>query len=214
MRRKLSKKSCLTKSLALTLALAVGVSMLPAQDIRAAEQDKEAAPREETTEEESHYERIDIGTAQEFATFAQNCYIDAWSRDKYVSLNADIDLSGVAFETIPVFNGTFDGAGHTISGFDYVGDGYVVGLFRYIESSGVVQNLTLKGNISSENEKECIGSICGINYGTVRNCTFQGTVSGRDTVGGIVGINENGQLLLQLLLQAVNVIEHFYPQCW
>lgn len=191
MRRKLSKKSCLTKSLALTLALAVGVSMLPAQDIRAAEQDKEAAPREETTEEESHYERIDIGTAQEFATFAQNCYIDAWSRDKYVSLNADIDLSGVAFETIPVFNGTFDGAGHTISGFDYVGDGYVVGLFRYIESSGVVQNLTLKGNISSENEKECIGSICGINYGTVRNCTFQGTVSGRDTVGGIVGINEN-----------------------
>lgn len=80
--------------------------------------------------------------------------------------------------------------GHTISGFDYLGDGYVVGLFRYVESQGVIQNLTLKGAVASENEKECIGSICGVNYGTIRNCTFQGTVSGRDTVGGIAGINE------------------------
>ncbi len=79
--------------------------------------------------------------------------------------------------------------GHTISGFDYMGDGYVVGLFRYVESQGVIQNLTLKGNIESENQRECIGSLCGVNYGTIKNCTFQGTVSGRDTVGGIAGMN-------------------------
>ena len=40
-------------------------------------------------------------------------------------------------------------------------------------------------------EKECIGSLCGVNYGTIKNCSFQGNVSGRDTVGGLAGINES-----------------------
>lgn len=186
--------------LALTLALAMTFGMMPVHSVRAAEQtkqeaatdkeDEEKGESEETAEEEIRYERIDISTAEEFADFAAKCYIDSWSRNKYVSLKADIDLTGVDFQVIPVFNGIFDGVGHTISGFDYLGDGYVVGLFRYVESQGVIQNLTLKGAVASENEKECIGSICGVNYGTIRNCTFQGTVSGRDTVGGIAGINE------------------------
>ena len=184
------------RMLALTLALSMTFGMIPVHSIKAAEQTKQtdAAGKEdaqkEETEEEIQYERIDIGTAEEFVDFAAKCYIDSWSRNKYVSLKADIDLTGVDFQVIPVFNGIFDGVGHTISGLDYLGDGYVVGLFRYVESQGTIQNLTLKGNISSENEKECIGSICGVNYGTIRNCTFQGTVSGRDTVGGIAGINE------------------------
>lgn len=186
--------------LALTLALSMMFGMIPVHSIKAAERtvqtassDKEDADKkesEEDTEEEIRYERIDISTAEEFASFAAKCYIDSWSRNKYVSLKADIDLTGVDFQVIPVFNGIFDGVGHTISGLDYLGDGYVVGLFRYVESQGMIQNLTLKGAIASENEKECVGSICGVNYGTIRNCTFQGTVSGRDTVGGIAGINE------------------------
>ncbi|MDE6055081.1 MAG: hypothetical protein K2G55_15295, partial [Lachnospiraceae bacterium] len=138
---------------------------------------------------EIKYERIDISTSEQFADFASKCYMDSWSENKYVSLKADIDLTGTEIRVVPVFNGIFDGVGHTISGFDYVGDGYVVGLFRYVESQGVIQNLTLKGTIESENQKECIGSLCGVNYGTIKNCTFQGTVSGRDTVGGIAGIN-------------------------
>ncbi|MDE7273191.1 MAG: hypothetical protein K2N95_09035 [Lachnospiraceae bacterium] len=167
---------------AFMLATAVLTGMIPLQSIRAAEN---------TTNEESEikYERIDIRTAEEFAEFASKCYLDSWSENKYVSLKADIDLTGTQICVIPVFNGTFDGVGHTISGFDYMGDGYVVGLFRYVENQGLIQNLTLKGNIESESQKECIGSICGVNYGTIKNCTFQGTVSGRDTVGGIAGIN-------------------------
>ena len=66
----------------------------------------------------------------------------------------------------------------------------MVGLFRYVGRDGLIQNLTVKGAVASENEKECMGSICGINHGTIKNCTFQGTVSGRDTIGGIAGINE------------------------
>lgn len=168
----------------------------PVHTVQAAEQTKEvavdAAAQEHTEErkEEIKYERIDISTPEEFAAFASQCYIDAWSKNKYVSLRADIDLSGTQIKLVPVFNGVFDGVGHTISGFDYMGDGYVVGLFRYVGRDGLIQNLTVKGAVASENEKECMGSICGINHGTIKNCTFQGTVSGRDTIGGIAGINE------------------------
>ena len=185
-------KRCWKKSLALTLALTTGISMLPVQEIGATEK----AIQNQVTEQidlsdKMNYEQIQISTPDEFVSFAKKCYIDSWSKDKYVTLKSDIDLSETEFEPISVFNGIFDGEGHKISGFNHVGDGYVVGLFRYIESSGMVQNLKLEGQISSENEKECIGSICGINYGTIKGCTFYGTVSGRDTVGGIVGINES-----------------------
>ena len=178
-----------SKLLALTLTAAMVFGMVPAQGIRAAEETKKTSSQDGNAGEEIGYERIDISTAEDFADFASKCYIDSWSKNKYVSLKADIDLTGTKIQIIPVFNGIFDGVGHTISGFDYLGDGYVVGLFRYVESDGIVQNLTLRGNIESENQKECIGSICGVNYGTIKNCTFQGTVSGRDTVGGIAGIN-------------------------
>ena len=180
-------RSCL----AVTLAVAMVLGMSPAQGIRAEETKKTGITAAETRDAdgETKYERIDIGTAEEFADFASKCYLDAWSENKYVSLTADIDLTGTQLCVVPVFNGIFDGVGHTISGFDYLGDGYVVGLFRYVERDGMIQNLTLKGDIESANQRECIGSICGVNYGTIKNCTFQGTVSGRDTVGGIAGVN-------------------------
>lgn len=181
-------RSCL----AVTLAVAMVLGMTPAQGVRAAEETKKTkitAAETRDADGETKYERIDIGTAEEFADFASKCYLDEWSENKYVSLTADIDLTGTQLCVIPVFNGIFDGVGHTISGFDYLGDGYVVGLFRYVERDGMIQNLTLKGDIESANQRECIGSICGVNYGTIKNCTFQGTVSGRDTVGGIAGVN-------------------------
>lgn len=135
-------------------------------------------------------ETIEINTVEDFLAFADNCHLDSWSANKIVSLKQDLDLSGVAFETIPVFAGVFDGGGHTISGFHPTEQGYIVGLFRYVKDGAIVRNLSLKGRIDTADEKECVGSICGINYGTIRNCSFHGIVSGRNTVGGIAGINE------------------------
>lgn len=135
-------------------------------------------------------EVIEIHTADEFVNFARQCSLDAWSSGKRIELKEDIDLSETDFPMIPVFSGTFEGGGHTISGFHSVGDGYVGGLFRYIRADGVVTNLKLKGSVEGTEEKECIGSICGVNYGTIRNCSFQGVLNGKDTVGGIAGANE------------------------
>ena len=133
---------------------------------------------------------MEINTEQDFVAFAEECSLDSWSLHKLVRLNADLDLSDVDFGAIQVFAGTFDGQGHTISGFRYSGDGYVAGLFRYIEKEGTVENLTLKGEVPASDEKECIGGLCGVNYGTIANCSFQGNVSGKTTVGGLAGVNE------------------------
>lgn len=135
-------------------------------------------------------EIIEINNIEDFITFSGNCFLDSWSANKQIRLNADLDLTGTKFGTIPVFAGIFDGQGHKISGFSYNGDGYAAGLFRYIEQSALVQNLTLEGEINASDEKECIGGLCGVNYGTIRNCNFQGNVSGMTNVGGIAGVNE------------------------
>ena len=170
------------------LILALTCSMIPVQNLKATP----TGFAENTTEESGprpEAEVIKIHTLEDFMAFAKQCSLDSWSVNKWIILEADINLSDTDFEMIPIFGGVFDGNGHTISGFHDVGDGYVGGLFRYISQSGVVKNLQLKGNVEGTEEKECIGSICGINYGTIQNCSFEGTINGRDTVGGITGTN-------------------------
>ena len=176
------------KTVAAGLILALTCSMIPVQNLKATP----TGFAENTTEESGprpEAEVIKIHTLEDFMAFAKQCSLDSWSVNKWIILEADINLSDTDFEMIPIFGGVFDGNGHTISGFHSVGDGYVGGLFRYISQSGVVKNLQLKGSIAGTEEKECIGSICGVNYGAIRNCSFMGTISGRDTVGGIAGTN-------------------------
>ncbi len=181
------KKRFIGRIVSSVLVFSLFLGLLPAQPIYA----ETGNDSLETAGEVSALEYIDINSVEDLLALSEECYVDSWSEGKYISLKSDLNLAGVDFKPIPVFSGTFDGGGHTISGFDYVGDGYVIGFFRYIGSTGIVRNLTLRGSVDSENERECVGSICGINYGEVRGCTFQGTVSGRDTVGGIAGINES-----------------------
>ncbi len=156
-----------------------------------AEHDEESQNGDENGgSEASAPEIIEIGTSGDFLDFVKSCSLDSWSSDKQVVLTADIDLSGMIFDPVPIFTGAFNGQNHTISGFRYGGDGYVAGLFRYIGKDGLVENLKLEGEIIAADEKECIGSLCGVNYGTIKNCSFQGTVSGKTTVGGLVGVND------------------------
>lgn len=185
------------KVLSALLAASLIIQTLPVTEVFAAPDTDTKSSDEGNTasygegpSDTTEFENIEISTVEEFLAFAENCYLDSWSANKIVSLKQDIDLSSTSFETIPVFAGIFDGGGHTISGYRPTEQSYIVGLFRYIEEGGVVRNMSLKGRIDTSNEQECVGSICGINYGTIRNCSFEGTVSGQNTVGGIVGINE------------------------
>lgn len=147
-------------------------------------EDAEPLPEEKPT--------VHITTVDELLQLARDCSLDTYSTHRTVLLDADLDLVGQGFAGIPIFNGTFDGQGHTISNLNLVQDGSVVGFFRYLESDAVVQNLTLQGRAMPEGSRRTIGSVAGSNAGTVRNCSFVGVSSGVSMVGGIVGQNLSG----------------------
>ncbi|MBQ0026796.1 MAG: hypothetical protein KBS79_05475 [Lachnospiraceae bacterium] len=132
---------------------------------------------------------IHIATAKDLETLAKNCILDSYSKDLTVILDADIDLTGKVQPSIPIFSGIFDGAGHTISGFELALDGYDLGLFRIIASGGYIMNLNVEGYVDPENVRDNIGGIAGSNYGVLENCTFKGNVHGNMHVGGLVGYN-------------------------
>lgn len=139
---------------------------------------------------------IEISTAEELLAFAEACKLDIYSLGKVVELKSEINISGLEFEGIAYFNGTFHGNGYTIKGMNLKEKGSQQGLFRYIGESGIVADLHVVGAVSPEGTQEEIGGIAGVNYGTIKNCTFTGAVSGQKSVGAIAGINKSyGQIL-------------------
>lgn len=135
-------------------------------------------------------ETIHLSTAQDLLSLADSCRLDTWSQGILVTLENDIDLTGIDFASIPTFGGTFDGNGHTICGLTITRHGDVQGLFRYLQSSAIVQDLHLEADIAPVDNSSTIGGIAGTNAGQIRDCTFTGHVSGTDRVGGLVGNNE------------------------
>ena len=96
------------------------------------------------------------------------------------------------------FGGTFDGAGHTISGLSTVESDYdAQGLFGVVQNA-TIMNLTVEGQVTGQSY---VGGIVGMvrffyddtysdwNTGTTRieNCCNRANVTGRYSVGGIAG---------------------------
>lgn len=140
---------------------------------------------------ESEKEVVYVSSAEELSEVSAKCNNDKWSLNKRIEITEDIALPGSDFEPFKIFAGTFNGNGHTISGFRHKGSGYADGFFRYITVTGIVQDLTITGVVESENEKDCTGGLCGINGGWILNCTFSGKVEGKSETGGLVGENES-----------------------
>ena len=132
---------------------------------------------------------LTISTAEEFLEFAKSCTLDSWSRGKTVRLTADISLANTGFTPIPTFGGTFEGDSHTITGLEITDTVAPAGLFARLQADAVVRNLNLEGSVCPDGEKTDVGGLAGVNSGTVENCTFTGTVSGKRNVGGLVGRN-------------------------
>lgn len=132
---------------------------------------------------------ITIETREDFAEFSKKCTLDSWSQDKTVNLVCDINLQDTDFTPIPTFGGTFNGNGHTISGFTISKNGSYIGLFRYLQKGGKISNLTVKGGVTPSGSKSYVGGIVGENSGVIELSTFSGTVKGENVVGGIAGNN-------------------------
>lgn len=86
------------------------------------------------------------------------------------------------------FRGTFDGAGHTITGM-YINNttAYEMGLIGYLDTEASIKNIYIKD--SYVNGSSSIGGICGESAGTIENCTYEGILIANGTVGGICGSN-------------------------
>ena len=103
-------------------------------------------------------------------------------------------ISQGLLENVHLYNGTFDGRNHTISGlyFNNTSTSYI-GLFGYVGTSGKISNV---GIIDSYfNGKYYVGSICGYNSGgTMEDCYNTANVSGSKYIGGICGYKSGGTI--------------------
>ena len=161
-----------------------------------------------------------IASGAELAEFRDA--VNAGSADICARLTADIDLSVDGkpsdWESIgnPIYGGTFDGGGHTVSGYVVTKAAYYeaikvyyAGFFARIgdgDESGSVKNLILRGdvNVSADNYLRA-GGLAGMAYGyedtrsAISNCAHFGNVYGSTSkgtihVGGLVGQNEGGEI--------------------
>ncbi|MBR1972272.1 MAG: hypothetical protein IKA16_02400 [Oscillospiraceae bacterium] len=167
------------------------------------------AGAKEDVQPQDQAERYIITNRQSFLWLAEQCRLDTYSQDLLVVLESDLDLTGVKFEGIPVFCGTFDGNGHTIRGIDITASGSDQGFFRYLTETAVVLGLTLEGQVQPEGSRSKVGGLVGSNAGQIRNCVFRGTVSGNSSVGGLAGVNEVSGIIENCQMQGNVYGSHF-----
>ena len=157
--------------------------------------DEEASVDDSISDESVPSEIVEITNIDDFLEFVDNCKLDTYSLGKKFVLTRDIALGYSPFEGVPYFNGTFDGNGYEISfnTMNITGSDY--GFFRYIGHEGNVCNLSVSGNIKAVGSASNIGGIAGVNYGTVSDCSYTGTLQADDCVGGIIGENAEDALV-------------------
>ncbi|NWF77737.1 MAG: hypothetical protein HXY36_04010 [Chloroflexi bacterium] len=110
--------------------------------------------------------------------------------DSYKELASETANQGKGWQPIGTsagkFTGTFDGQGFEIKDLcmNRPGEGYV-GLFGVVAGGGTIKNI---GVVNAYVIGDwCVGSLAGVNWGTVSNSYSTGSVSGTEQVGGLIG---------------------------
>ena len=146
-----------------------------------------------------------IQSLADFDEFAANA--NYWSG--FTRLETDVNLAGRTYSTAVIapdtsssggfqgtsFTGVFDGNDHKIICLT-INDGGAgndfLGLFGFIGGYGEVKNLGLEaGSVSG---RFSVGGLVGMNGGDISNCYSTGDVSGDYPVGGLVGANYYGDI--------------------
>lgn len=140
-------------------------------------------------------DEIHIQTAEDLIELSRNCSLDTWSDGLSVILDNDLSLSDVDYDPIPIFNGRFDGGGHTIYDLSLDAAQSPCGFFLEAGRDALIRDLNITGTVAPTGDDSAVGGIVGRNGGTVMNCGFTGTVAAKSEVGGIVGKNEASGLV-------------------
>ncbi|MGN1405296.1 MAG: hypothetical protein ACI4WM_03430, partial [Erysipelotrichaceae bacterium] len=132
---------------------------------------------------------IEIYTAHDLVKLAEECHYDGYSKDLRVELMADVSLIDNKNFSLMVFDGTFDGNGHTVS--DLIVDDRLApyGFIGHLMENGRIENLNIEGVIMPEGDGNEIGVFVGINEGSIVDCAFKGTVKGKENIGTAAGVN-------------------------
>ena len=148
---------------------------------------------------------LTIGSADELAAFNSSTSPHTNLKGAYIKLTADIDYTGKTWKGI-IFDGTFDGNGHTVAGINVTNCKSSPGMFRF--AGGTIKNLTLINitvdasaeNTSSNGESAAAVANVGAIVGSRMNLNvydsdliidnvhiINGNVKGAGQVGGIIG---------------------------
>ncbi len=132
---------------------------------------------------------FEISTADELTLLSEMTASGISFEGRYFKLTADIDMKGRAFtpigpDALRPFAGSFDGAGHTVSGLEIELEGDNAGLFGH--STGAISGVAVADSFISG--RDLVGGIVG--FGSAENCISSAEVSGRSRVGGISGEGE------------------------
>lgn len=138
---------------------------------------------------------VEIHTAKDLVTLSEGSVLDSYTAGKTFELMSDIDLTGSGFKPVASFGGAFHGNGHVISGFSWDGAGSNVGLFRFVEPGGSVENLKVRVTVKPGGSRKNVGGIVGTNRGQISGCTVSGRIWGSGNTGGIAGQNGPGGLI-------------------
>ncbi len=148
-----------------------------------------------------------IGTADDLVAFAElvngeNPYANAVLTADIVKPATDVSMIGRDGQN---FQGTFDGAGHTITinAINNVADGTAI--FRYVGADALIKDLKVQGTITTE--KKYAGGIAAWNRGTIRGCyvdvVVNSAVTGDGTHAGIAGVCYQGTMIENCLAKFV-----------
>ena len=165
-----------------------------------------------------------IKKAEQLRAFAGSMNDKIDYTGKFVALDADIDVSGSAWNPIGgseyAFNGTFDGRGHSVSGlslgseetpFALDKENLYIGLFGVLSSGAYVKNVSVDVAFYTSYEASAyVAGIAGYTDGNRTNGNFTGAVidgcnvtgtikhvgdKGNQFVGGIVGMQYKGAVI-------------------
>jgi len=145
-----------------------------------------------------------VCTAAQFENIASSPLL------KHYLLTADIDLSDEPVRVLTRFVGKLDGGGHALKGLVADGSAGETALFheqrgeivdlRMVDAQvrgvamlaatnhGLIQNCELSGSVE-QSEMGAVGTVAGVNHGTIIDVRVDATVRGISNVGGIVGNN-------------------------
>lgn len=139
-------------------------------------------------------ETVQIASESDLTAFAQRVNSGENTLDAVVTADITIAQAWTPMGTKAVpYQGTFNGGGYTITlqgGMTFIGTMERYGLFNTV--SGTIRNLTVAGTVDLGTKAGNVGGIAGFleSGGVVKNCLNTASVSGKNNIGGIVGMSK------------------------